>query len=210
MSDPQPRGSLPPALSLGEVLDVAPPPTRASSSDEASRKPPEPTLDRVDPTRFHGRQRRSRMDARVDYADVSDELNRVAARTAGMARVLPLVIGAFVAIGSLLVITRLLGGGGATSSPHVELELLTAPGHAAPRPDPGRSTHFWIRTEPSGVLVVYGQKVLGSTPLQVDLPVAAPSKLGVRLSSPRFQPWVEEVEVSPSADFRILASLKSR
>lgn len=225
------RRPLPPELSLSDVLGVeGPEPAVRTETPAPVPEHPEPDLARVDPTRFHRprSQRRSKAEARAAYRRAPDpagprptappetdtlsveELDTLERRTAGMARVVPALLIVGVGLASLFVVLRLLGGGGGGTTPHVELELLAVPGHAAPTPDPVRTAHFVVETEPSGVLILHGQRVLGATPLEVDLPVAAPSKVAVRLSGPRFQPWVGEVAVSPTADFRVSAALESR
>lgn len=130
--------------------------------------------------------------------------------TEGAAKLIPVLIGAFVMFSSVAVVIMLFSGSGSGATEHVTLRFLpvTHPSGEAPNPFLAAPI-FTIETEPEGVLVVLDRKILGQTPLTFELPMPA-ERVGIELTSPYYETWVGEALREPTGEMRMRAKLKKR
>lgn len=131
----------------------------------------------------------------------------MAQTTDALARIIPVILASLVLLAVVAFFGRLLGGR-ATTTPHVELELMGVAGAPPPRPDPVRTARLVVETEPAGVLVFHRRQILGKTPLEVDIPFDLPRTIGVRLRGPIFREWVGQIDESFGGLFVVRAALE--
>lgn len=210
-----PQRRLPPALDLSTALgvDATPAPT---APDRPS--PPSPLKDaeidvelaalleshRSRPPRSP--KRRSRRPKPL--ARGPSGIRRLATSSRALSRSLPIVLGSILLALVAAVFLKLFAG--QRSTPHVRLEVLALPGQAAPPPSPDLGTRIILDTEPDGIVVFYGQQILGKTPCEADIPLLLPERIAFRLHGPRFEEWVGEIEASPAGEFLVHAELRAR
>ncbi|MEL6189864.1 MAG: hypothetical protein AAFU79_35015 [Myxococcota bacterium] len=212
---PPPRRPLPPALDLSTALGVDPTPApetspRGSGSEPAfedaevdlaallaaQRHPPRSRPTRPAPPRPRVRDRGP------------GSLHRLATSSRALSKSLPVILSAILLACAAVAFMKIFTG--RRSTPHVRLEVLALPGQTLPRPTPDASTRIFLDTVPEGIVVFYGQRILGKTPCEADLPLALPPQAGFRLHGPRFEEWVAEVDASPAGEFLVHAELNAR
>ncbi len=203
-SQPIPDRSESPSL-LADALGVPSLPT-APAPQAAPGPPSEPRS----PPSLPAKPLRGRPWVRPSEAGLdADDLHRLTETSAALARVIPGVLLGLTVLGTLWVFGR-ISANPSGASPHVALELLASPSGPQLPPDPVRVARLVIETDPPGLLIVHAQEVLGKTPCDLALGYDLPDQATVRLSSPRFDPWVATVGRDELGEYRVVARLAVR
>ena len=139
----------------------------------------------------------------------AQDIRRAAATADSVARLIPMVMAAFLLIASALVATLLLSGRTAAQE-HVELRFLGRPGSAVEDAAADQPSRISIVTEPEGILVLHGRDILGKTPVSLDLPVRLDARVAVELTGPYFERWVGEISPDDAGAYRVHVQLKRK
>ena len=137
------------------------------------------------------------------------EMRRAAATTEAVSRVVPIVLVVFLIIASGVVAALLLSGRTAPQE-HIELRFLTLRGRPIAASSAAEPSRVSITTVPPGLLVVHGREILGKTPLNVDLPLRLPTRVGVELAGPYYDRWVGEITPDDAGTYRVQVELRRK
>jgi hypothetical protein len=141
----------------------------------------------------------------------AEDLQRVAATSDSLARIIPVLLMMFLVLGAIAVSVRMFRGGEGHNQTHVELRILPIGKSAGLVLRPSEQlTRLNIDTVPPGLLVLYKGEVLGRTPFSVDLPIELLGPAAAEVSSPYYEPWIGEWVPEAKGEFKILATLRPR
>ncbi|MEQ8272020.1 MAG: hypothetical protein RMA76_15305 [Deltaproteobacteria bacterium] len=140
----------------------------------------------------------------------ADDIHRLVAHTDAAARAIPVALAAFVIIGTITALAMLFTSGDKKQR-HVEMRFFSLAGPAAAPMRPSNTpTRVNVDTLPEGVFVLFGQDILGKTPLAIDLPYTLDDRVAVELKSPYFERWVGEIQRDPTGEYRIFVELQRK
>lgn len=217
---PEPERSTPDTLlDVAAQAGVAPEPADDADTNEAEaavEEKPKLPLPEEDPQNVglglealleEDREVRKRPREKVGTEDI----RRLAAVSSATAKVIPLVMGIFVVVATLIIGLKLFRASGPPKTQHVELRFLTT--HRGKQTqvftsEGAPTARVSIETTPADVLVVHNRQILGKTPITVDLPIDLGKEIGVELSGPYYETWISQVpRDATTEEYRIKAEL---
>ncbi len=224
LDEPPPVLRLPPSAAEQTMIDLAaalgmapaPPPPRAAPAPPAvaERERPEPLplpLDEAPPPRAAETPRREKERAtRARASAGAHDLQRMVLSASTAAKVIPLILGAFVVLATVVISANLLRSQGKREQAFVELRFMSLRGAGMGSSPSKDTTRISLETRPEGVLVLHEREILGKTPLLVDLPVKLEDRVGVELSGPHFERAVTEVTRTPGGEYHLSVDLVRR
>jgi hypothetical protein len=154
---------------------------------------------------------RSLPDAPVRTADLMLTHDLVAAThtTAAASKLIPILVLVLTTILTLYGVSAFLFSG-PVHRQHVSLRFVAAeanqPAFQAPLPG-DTPRRLVIETVPPGIFVLYGQDVLGQTPLTTNLNLRFSPDTGVELTSPFFETWIGFLEQDNEETYTMKAEL---
>ncbi len=140
----------------------------------------------------------------------ASQLHRLSDATGNIAKIIPLGLGIFVVIATVLISLSFFET--SSKQKHVELRFLAMGEDEAPalrRVSEG-GTRLFVETKPPDILVLYGGKILGKTPLSINIPLEVIGPVGVELNSPYFERWLTQTDRNVTGELRIEADLEVR
>lgn len=206
---PSPAAAERTALDLAAALGMAPEPAAPRPEPVRPQEPelrvPERATPSVEP-------RGSPLDLREQPKRReglrSDQLASLASSTSNIAKIIPVILGMFVLLATVMVTVSLMKR--EERQEHVELRFMAIGDSREVTKASSVGTPVIIETEPPGLLVMFDRKVLGKTPFQAELPLELEDSVVVELTSPYFDRYLGEVKRGPAGDYTIRVDLKRR
>ena len=139
-----------------------------------------------------------------------EDIQQLAVATDALARTIPFLLGSVLVIATI-AITVMMFGGRSQNQQHIELRFLSLAGPSkAAAVESEQMTRLNLETTPSGLLVLHHQKILGKTPLEIDLGLEIDEKVGVELSGPYYDRWLGEVTREATGEYNISVTLTEK
>ncbi len=141
----------------------------------------------------------------------ASQLRRLVEVTETTSKIIPIIIASFVLLATILISVALLSRHRDARQQHVEIRFLSmkGPNHPAAVEGTERST-LRLETVPPGVLVLLDRRLLGKTPLEVELPFLLDDPVGIELSGPYYELWVTETHRGEDGLYQVLATLRKK
>jgi hypothetical protein len=213
------------AVGVAPVASKSLPPPEEDTFDDVKDKPeastdapklslPSPEQPQLDLTPFvEGEQ--AKQIARAPREGMgTDDIRIYAATAETSSKIIPIVLAAFVVVATLYAMIGLFHSTADRHEEHVELRFLATLNGKQTQlvtRDGAKLVRIQIETVPPEILILHNREILGKTPLTVDLPIELGEVIGVELSSPYYQTWINEVRQDPTGEeYRIHAELTKK